>query len=90
MISWAVLKNGAEPALKIVWHETVPGEKPSPSNKPGFGSTVLMRVVPGLVSGQCSYEINASSVIWELESPASAIAEIAIGNSVAEGPAVVA
>jgi PAS domain S-box-containing protein len=75
-VSWIIEKKGPEPMLKLVWDErTVKATPPQPM-RTGFGSTVLKRVVPRSLSGQAIYQIDGSSVIWELKAPLRACCEV--------------
>jgi PAS domain S-box-containing protein len=79
-IGWAVEGSGSDLRFKLTWYETTAEAKPAGTVRTGFGSTVLKKVVSRAVSGECTYEINGSSVLWEIKAPLQAVGEITRGQ----------
>jgi two-component sensor histidine kinase len=69
-IVWTVESVGKKnPGLVFSWHEIHGRLKTKPSH-PGFGHTLLTRIVPSRLNGIATLELKAGEVRWTLRVPA--------------------
>lgn len=78
-IVWSVSNRGADAAFMFTWRET--GGPAAPvSDRKGFGSRLILRVLPMELGGTARIDFGADGLIFTLDSTLRAIEESAAGG----------
>jgi PAS domain S-box-containing protein len=83
-ISWHVLVEGNEPVFLIEWAEH--DGPPIQQGGPGFGTTVLSRMVQATLGGTAELEFRPSGLLWSLKCPLASVLESGRAASATERP----
>lgn len=78
-IDWSLTKQGGVNAFTLVWREI--GGPPAPrSDRKGFGSRLILRVLPMELGGTARIEFGVDGIIFTLDTTLKAIEESASGD----------
>jgi PAS domain S-box-containing protein len=73
-VTWRVTEVAGENAFSLTWSER--GGPPPPAlSSSGFGSLVLLRLVPAAFGGRSSREMAPTGLVWNVTAPLSGLAE---------------
>jgi two-component sensor histidine kinase len=64
-VEWSIVGIGREAYIRMKWSENG-GPVPKPSQKRGFGHTVMVDMIKRALDAEVSLEYPASGTVWEL------------------------
>jgi PAS domain S-box-containing protein len=75
-ITWKVDVQAPKPRFELTWEE-VGGPSPKPMETSGFGTKVLLELVPAAFAGKASRELTPDGLIWTITAPLAGVMESA-------------
>jgi PAS domain S-box-containing protein len=82
-VVWELRGDGPDAEFDLTWSEDWSASTPSVTDTAGFGSKVLMQLVPAALNGLSFREMRPRGFLWRLTAPHSRIAE---GSEAASEP----
>jgi PAS domain S-box-containing protein len=73
-IAWEIVGNAPEAEFALTWTEHG-APAPTASGADGFGTKVLLQLVPATLAGTASRELTVDGLIWTIAAPLSALVE---------------
>ena len=74
-VVWELRGDGPDAEFDLTWSEDCAVSTPSVTYTGGFGSKVLMKLVPAALNGLSFREMRPRGFLWRLTAPLSGIAE---------------